>query len=82
MSKKIYIYEYVDELTTNYHDGGGLVIITGADPQEALDNERAELAEKHGAKLRLTKLPEPDRVIEIPDTEQDAIIEFPDTGCC
>ena len=82
MSKKLYVYEYVDGLTQSYHGGGGLMILTAGDPQEALNAQRAAEYAKYDDEPFLTELPEPTRVIEVVDTEADAVFEFPDEGCC
>lgn len=82
MTKKLYIYDQIDGLTTNYHDGGSLVIVTAGDPQEALDADRTAAYGKFGDKPFLTKLPEPDRVIEVADSTPEEVFEFPDSGCC
>lgn len=81
--KKLYIYEDLDEITDSWHDGGGVVIVTGGDPDEAW---RADVAKRYEdasfqPKL-LTELGEPARVIEVPDTEEDSVLVFPDAGCC
>lgn len=72
MNKKLYIYEEAAcDVTDSYHGGGGVVIITAGDPQEAWEagNNAGDLGD-------------PDRVIEVPATENDAVIIFPDSGCC
>lgn len=35
MSKKIYIYEHLEKITTNFHGDGGVVVVTAGDPSEA-----------------------------------------------
>lgn len=89
MSKKLYIYKYVDGITTNYHDGGGLVIISASTPTEAWRANNERIAAEHpsnkvylDAETIVQELPEPDRVIEVPDSESDAVIVFPNAGCC
>jgi len=82
MSKKLYIYNQIDGLTTSYHDGGSLVIITAGDPQIALDASRRKAYGKYGDEPFLTNLPEPDRVVVVADATEEEIFEFPDSGCC
>ena len=77
MSKKLYIYESVDGLTTMYHDGGALLILTDRDPQAELE-AADDWTERHKA----PKLGDPDRVIEVADTEENSVLIFPDAGCC
>ena len=71
----IYIWEYVEGLTENYHDGGGLLIV-----DESLEAAREQF-----------KIAYPDQQCECltsgPDhiwpTEADSIcIRFRDAGCC
>jgi hypothetical protein len=81
VTKKLYIYEAVDGLTESWHDGGAMVIITAGDPQEALDAARTEFYAPD-YKPHLTELPEPSRVLDVGESEADAIFEFPDAGCC
>lgn len=70
--KHLYIYEYVEGVTENWHSGGGVLIITSGDPQAAWDaSDRPD-----------TNLGAVDRVVDVPDYTEDAIIVFPDAGCC
>ncbi len=89
MSKKLYVYEYVEKLTTSWHDGGGLVIVTTGDPSDAWQAENARIAAEHPSNAVyldpaqiIQVLPEPDHVYEVPDDSPDAVIKFPDQGCC
>lgn len=89
MSKKLYIYEYVSKITTSWHDGGGLVIVTAGDPSDAWRDENERIAAEHPSnrihldpKYIIQELPEPDRVIEVPDDTPDMVMTFPDAGCC
>ena len=89
MSKKIYIYEDVQKVTTSWHDGGGVVIITAGDPSDAWRLNNAKIAAEHSSnsvyldpKHIVQELPEPDLVIEVSEDTQDDVIVFPDAGCC
>lgn len=89
MSKKLYIYNYLDKITMNYHNGGGLVIVTASDPSVAWQARNARIAADRPSKERyvnpdyiIQELPKPDHVITVPDDTPDSIIEFPDAGCC
>ena len=89
MSKRLYIYENIGPITTNWHSDGGLLIITAADPSEAWRANLQRIAAEHPSNqvyldpARIIQdLPEPDRVIEVADTEADVVMEFPDAGCC
>lgn len=72
--KKLYIYEYVDDVSNNYHSGGGLVIITSGNPSDVWRAERRNPDRED--------LGEPDRIIDVADTEADAVYPFQDAGCC
>lgn len=51
------------------------------DVELALDAARTEFYAP-GYKPHLTELPEPSRVLDVGESEADAIFEFPDAGCC
>lgn len=89
MSKKLYIYEYLDKLTQSWHNGGGLVIVTAGDPSLAWQERNARIASEHPSNRTridpaciIQELPEPDHVIPVGDDVPDLILEFPDAGCC
>jgi len=88
VSKNLYIYNYVSRVTTNYHNGGSLVIITSGDPQNAWVEYCVRRAEQFAydkdgeLKLALTELGEPNRVIAVAGSEPDEIFVFADAGCC
>lgn len=70
---KLFVWERVDQLTTNWHPEGGLVIIA-----ESLDAARELIKDrvKCGA---LTK--DPDYTTSVYGKEEKVFI-FPDAGCC
>ena len=84
MSKKLYIYEDRSPVSTGYHNGGGLVVITGDDPQTVWEksDEYADIVQYRGKDAGKADLSQPDRVIDVPDSEPDALYVFPDAGCC
>lgn len=75
----IYIYKGVDGLTGNYHDGGGLVIVTDRSPLDAYNDHAAKVSEYEA--LAIEKLPAPDNVINAVTTTERVYV-FPDAGCC
>lgn len=85
----IYIYELVDRITMNWHDGGGVVIVTERDPQAAWSDRLRGIAAAHpsnsdyldDAKIRQA-LPEADRIIQTPAGEVEQVFVFQDAGCC
>ena len=81
---KTYIYQYVSNVSNNYHSGGGLVIITDGDPQddwnEYVDNVNSSLEEwEHN--FEQSTLPKADMEYECSATEK-AVFVFEDAGCC
>lgn len=80
MSKKAYVYSYPDcALTDNWHSGGGLLIVTDSDPDEAWKaSPQRELVEKRDA----GDLGKPDHVLDVSEDAPDLVLVFPDAGCC
>lgn len=75
---KLYLWGYLDGLTPNYHNGGGLVIITDGDPAKALTGH----IKRQGSTLDPGDLPEPDLAIDVPGDTEPRVFIFPDAGCC
>uniref|UniRef100_A0AAU6VZJ0 Uncharacterized protein n=2 Tax=unclassified bacterial viruses TaxID=12333 RepID=A0AAU6VZJ0_9VIRU len=65
---KVYIFNYVDEITSNYHDGGGLVVVA----------ESLERAKEMFPQIGDTA---PDDILETSEKFEKSYI-FPDAGCC
>ena len=86
--KKLYIYEGIDVCAPgsgSYHEDGGLVVITSGDPNDAVPAGTGNVFNTQlpdGTFEKKVGLPEPDRVIVVPDDTEDAVIVFPDAGCC
>ena len=87
---KIFIFEYIEQLTNNYHSGGGLVVIA-ADKRDAKDNIEA----RNDTIRELEREWDRDNIIEITDDEWLNVLEydlaidygkrifiFRDAGCC
>jgi len=82
---KLFIWQMLNKVSNNYHEGGGLVVIA-----ESL--ERAvELAEAPQPKRYLSDEmelgvvvvnDEPTRIIDCAATEAEGVFIFPDAGCC
>jgi hypothetical protein len=71
---KVFIWEYLENVTRSYHSEGGLVVLA-----ESL--ERAiELAQENGVVFSEEELT-PD-VILSSDSEGEYVHIFPDAGCC
>lgn len=84
---KLYVYEYIEELTDRYHSGGGLMLITDKDPQEFyakwVANSNANKSPEDAWKddLPMPVLPEPTYVANTDATEAKAFV-FENAGCC
>lgn len=75
--KCMYVWESVNELTNNYHDGGGLVIISND-----LESARELLKQSISLKSKCEALKvDPDYVTSV-TAEKDKIFIFPNEGCC
>jgi hypothetical protein len=82
---KTYVWEFVSQVTTDWHNGGGLLIITDIDPQDQWKEYR-ENKINHGESWeswdKLTeKLPEPDFSYDC-YADFRGVWVFPDAGCC
>ena len=85
MGKKLYIYESAACAVSNaYHSGGGALVITSGDPDEAwrASAEHKSIISKYGCPNDDGVLGEPDHVIPVPDSTADLVVAFPDAGCC
>ena len=77
---KLYIWNYLEGLTDNYHSGGGLVIVTDRDASEALDAYNGDTRD-YSSKGTLRELPEADTTMEVV-SDKEQVWVFPDAGCC
>lgn len=85
MAKKLYVYENAEcAVSTGYHEGGGVIVITAGDPCEAwrASGDYASVTGKYGYPDDKGELGEPDHVIPVPDDTDDLVVAFPDQGCC
>lgn len=70
---KVFVWNYISNLTDNYHSGGGLIVF-------AEDEERArELAIAEGVKFTDTDVPDDVRIV---DGGEEKVYVMPDAGCC
>jgi hypothetical protein len=70
---KVFVWDYISELTDNYHSGGGLIVF-------AENEERAkELAVAEGVKFADTDVPGDVRIV---DGGLEKVYIMPDAGCC
>lgn len=75
---QVYVYEWVDPVSDNYHTEGGLVIITDRDPQTVWNEQN--LSTSDGVKPGT--LPRPDAVYECTSEAAERVFTFPNSGCC
>ena len=84
---RLYVWNNIEGITDNYHDGGGVVMMTARPVQEVWDEYRESLGNEwpdhsHLVGIRTT-LPEADYVSEVvPKENKELFRVFPDAGCC
>lgn len=77
LNKRIFIWEYCNNVTEAYHTGGGVMII--ADDLETARKNWIEEEKLEDCEL-LTD--DPDETYELNGRPENKIIIFPDAGCC
>ena len=85
----MYIWKQIEDVTTEHHTEGGLMIYTERDPLEVWTEYRQKQIEGKGGRYRcrdangLRKdLPAADVTLEGGIDDEDLIFVFPNTGCC
>lgn len=78
---RLYIWNYLESLTENYHSGGGLVICTDRSYDQVWLEIKPAGEDSQGDAFP-TQLPEPDHMIEVSEGTEAFYEIFPDTGCC
>lgn len=71
---KVFIWNYVSQVSDNYHSGGGLVVF-------AVDETRARELANEQPDVKLKKSDIPDEVRDVVGGSE-AIFIMPDAGCC
>lgn len=73
----MFIWNYVSDLTQNYHNGGALIIVA-KDLTTALSDLKAsgvsDVCEAHSKA--------PNRIYNLSESEVPSIMIFKDSGCC
>lgn len=81
---KTYIWQYVAGITDNWHDGGGVLIITSRFYNDAwkeyVDKYQTEKGEYEND-IECKELPDPDLSYECSASEEKVFV-FEDAGCC
>ena len=88
---KLYIYNNLGNVTTNWHSEGGLVIVTARHPQDVVSEQLPSKSiyhhdtktwtEQRDEDYEAPKLNEPIAIYDVAET-QERIFVFPDSGCC
>lgn len=73
---KLFIWMYVGQVSSSYHDGGGL-LVAARTLEEARQRIKDELSDGCGALQD-----EPDHIVDIVNDSSDLFCVFPDAGCC
>ena len=80
----VFIWTYVDPITSSWHSGGGVLIV--AESLEAakviwLDSEDAKSVTRNGGDPATVLVDAPDHTLPTGSTEP-LLVLFPDAGCC
>ena len=78
---KIFIYQDLPTITTNYHEGGSLAIVAEEQPTEWVI-PRPDWMYADDERLGTVALPEPTAVYPIAGDAEPRTFVFPDAGCC
>lgn len=73
---KLFVWEYVYGLTENYHDGGGVMIIS-----EDVESARRFYKSSGGLEGCTLLKEDPSFTCNV-ENQEPLVIEFPDAGCC
>lgn len=74
--KTLFVWESVGDLTENYHDGGGVLVIA-----DNLELARELLAKSVPSGCDAFRQP-PDFTASVAKETEDKVTVFPDAGCC
>ena len=81
---KMYIWRYIEQVTDNYHDGGGVMIYTSRNPNDVWTEYLKTLEEvpHYDVEDVRKSLPEADVIIEGGADTEEQVFVFQDAGCC
>lgn len=71
---KVFIWDYIEKLTDNYHSSGGLVVIS-----DNLQDAKIQAMERG---VKFSENQSPYRVLDLQETVENEVFIFPDAGCC
>lgn len=72
----VYVFDYVSQLTDNYHDSGGLVVVA-----RNIDHVRELLTDYPAARPSVDEYAKVN-VYPTNSDAKEAVYIFPDAGCC
>lgn len=73
---RMFVFEYINQVSSNYHQEGGLMVI-------AKDREQVEELIKTEGSISITDSEWEEVIIyELKNDEQPKVFVFPDAGCC
>lgn len=75
---RMFIWESVDGLTDNWHDGGAAVVVA-PDLERARERLRATARKPEACEAFTT---DPDRVFDLSGTPAEEVFIFANAGCC
>ena len=70
-----YIWQSIDQVSCNYHSGGGLVVF-------AATEERARELANATSDVQVQPEDKPDVIQPLGDGAEEKVLTFPDAGCC
>lgn len=71
---RIYIFDYVGNITGSWHNGGGVAVITDGDPEKVIREKLPDLNPDF-SESEVTSY-------KVVDGEEGKLFLFPDQGCC
>ena len=85
----MYIWKQIEDITTEFHPDGGLMIYTERDPLEVWKEYRQKKLKEEAERYRYRytgglreDLPAADVILEGGIDNEDLVFVFPNTGCC
>lgn len=81
----VYIWDYASPVSTAYHDGGAVLVISDSVSSARdlwLHSDEAQKIRARGNNPDTALAGEPDHVIPTVETQEARMMFFLDTGCC
>jgi hypothetical protein len=74
---KIFIWEFINNLTKNWHSDGGLVVVA-----DSLYDAVVNASMDHGVEFTDEESKKPSAVYDLSCPAEDKVFIFPNAGCC